>query len=76
MVMIMLRDLEHPAINEVNRKGYIGITNQPECAGIDYFGDEILNGDDVVIDGDEVILKDNLEKYLYEIYGMHFMSIE
>jgi hypothetical protein len=72
----MLRDLEHPVISEVNRKGYINVLNQPECCGIDVFGDEVLSGDSIVFDGDEIILMDNLERYLSENYDFKFQTIE
>jgi hypothetical protein len=72
----MRLDLEHPSITEVNRKGYIGLANQSEHAGTDVYGTEILSGDDVAIDGNEMILKDNLEKYLYEVYGITFQTID
>jgi hypothetical protein len=72
----MLHDLEHPIISEVNRKGFLGSSEHSSHAGIDVFGTEILSGDDIAIDGDEIILKDNLERYLYEVYGITFQTIE
>nr|WP_257985207.1 hypothetical protein [Bacillus sp. T33-2] len=48
---------------------------QPEHFGIDYFGDEILVGDDVVIDGQEIILKSNMERYLSEVCGFTFQTV-
>jgi hypothetical protein len=76
MVMIMLHDLEHPSVTDMNRKGYLGLAAQPEHAGFDYFGSELLSDDDVAIDGDVIILKDNLERYLYDVYGITFKTIE
>ncbi|MDP4106954.1 MAG: hypothetical protein Q8935_18615 [Bacillota bacterium] len=67
--------LEHPIVSELNHKGFVG----SECsahAGTDYFGTEILANDDIAIDGDVIILKDNLERYLYEVYGITFQTIE
>jgi hypothetical protein len=75
-VMIMLHDLEHPSITEVNRTGYANLVSQPEHAGTDVFGDEVLAGDDVVFDGNEMILKDNLERYLSEYYDFKFQTID
>jgi hypothetical protein len=75
-VATMLRDLEHPVISEVNRKGYLGLAAQPEHAGFDYFGCEILSDDQIAIDGDVIILKDNLERYLYDVYDIAFKTIE
>jgi hypothetical protein len=72
----MLRDLEHPSVTDMNRNGYLGLAAQPEHAGLDYFGCEILCEDDVAIDGDVIILKDNLERYLYDVYGITFKTIE
>jgi hypothetical protein len=72
----MLRDLEHPSVTDMNRKGYLGLAAQSEHAGLDYFGSELLPDDDVAIDGDVIILKDNLERYLYDVYGITFKTIE
>ncbi|MBM7585810.1 hypothetical protein JOC86_002352 [Bacillus pakistanensis] len=66
--------LELPAITLVNRTGYETMTIQPEHCGIDYFGDEILAGDDVIEDDGELILKDNLERYLAEKYEFKFKT--
>jgi hypothetical protein len=74
--------LEHPDITRCNRTGYPegihDLINQPEHNGFDYFGKEILSGDDIVIDEEmgEVILLDNLEKYLERVYGMRFTTAE
>lgn len=66
--------LEHPEITRTLRTGYPNIINQPELAGYDYFGDEIYPGDDVVeIDGD-VILEDNLNRYLKECMEARFYT--
>jgi hypothetical protein len=67
--------LEHPAITEMNRKGYIGALNQPECCGIDYFGFEILSGDDVIEFDGEIVLKEHLEDFLKE-KGFEFKTAE
>lgn len=72
----MLHDLEHPSITQVNRSGYANAVQQSECCGIDVFGDEVLSGDSVVFDGDEMILMDNLERYLAENYDFKFQTIE
>jgi hypothetical protein len=74
--------LEHPDITRTIRTGYPegihNLTNQPEHNGFDYFGKEILSGDDIVIDEEmgEVVLLDNLEKYLERVYGMRFTTAE
>ena len=70
--------LEHPEITQVNRTGYVNIVAQPEHAGVDYFGTEILIGDEIVTDDNtgEVVLKEDLEKYLEEEYGFKFTIAE
>jgi hypothetical protein len=69
-------DLEHPDITRIRRTGYARVVKQKECCGLDYFSDEILEGDSVVIDGEETILQSNLEEYLSEVYGMQFQTIK
>ncbi len=66
--------LEHPDITRCNRTGYPNVISQPEFAGFDHFGDEIYPGDNVVeIDGD-VILEDNLTRYLKECMEARFYT--
>ncbi|MCU7712440.1 hypothetical protein OK414_14570 [Priestia sp. JV24] len=68
--------LEHPEITQVNRTGYLNMVAQSEHAGIDYFGTEILIGDEIVTDDNtgEVVLKEDLEKYLEAEYGFKFTT--
>jgi Hypothetical protein Yqai len=68
--------LEHPEITQVNRTGYVNMVAQSEDAGVDYFGTEILIGDEIVTDDNtgEVVLKEDLEKYLEEEYGFKFAT--
>jgi hypothetical protein len=70
--------VEHPEITQVNRTGYANMVAQPEHAGVDYFGTEILIGDEIVTDDNtgEVVLKEDLEKYLEEEYGFKFTTAE
>lgn len=68
--------LEHPSITKANLTGYPNAVAQIECCGIDALGDEILVGDDVVVDGEELILQSNLEEYLTEVYGFQFKTAE
>jgi len=70
--------LEHPDITQVNRTGYVNMVAQPEYAGVDYFGTEILIGDEIVTDDNtgEVVLKEDLEKYLEKEYGFKFTTAE
>ncbi|CAM3734574.1 YqaI family protein [Mesobacillus zeae] len=67
---------DHPTIEQIERTGYPNIVAQPEHNGTDYFGDEILVGDDIAEDGGELILQDNLEKYLADVYGFKFKTAE
>ncbi|MDQ0176032.1 YqaI family protein [Bacillus chungangensis] len=68
-------DIEHPMIGEINRNGYPDMY-QEKYWGIDYFGEEIMEGDDIVeIDG-ETILSENLERFLYEEYDAKFTTAE
>jgi hypothetical protein len=71
-----LPDLEHPSITQANKTGYANKIAQPENAGIDALGDEILAGDEIVIDGEDIILKSNLEEYLTEYYRFEFKTAE
>ncbi|WLR44516.1 hypothetical protein LC087_19305 (plasmid) [Bacillus carboniphilus] len=65
--------IEHPTITQMERTGYANLVDQEEHFGIDYFGDEILSGDEYVEDENgELVLKDNLEKYLSKFYGFTF----
>jgi hypothetical protein len=54
------------------------VTEQPEHFGTDYFGNEILVGDSIVIDpaSGEIILEESLEDYLIEVKGFLFKSAD
>ncbi|MDE3837901.1 hypothetical protein C0966_00565 [Bacillus methanolicus] len=69
---------DHPVIEQINRTGFPNMVAQPEHNGIDYFGTEILAGDEIVIDENngEVVLKENLEDYLAEVYEFRFTTAE
>ncbi|HHY74067.1 MAG TPA: hypothetical protein GX497_12775 [Bacillus bacterium] len=71
-------NIEHHQITRTFRTGYPNVVAQPEHFGTDYFGDEVLEGDDYIEDTntDEIILKDNLEKYLEEVYDFKFQTAE
>ncbi|MCY8205280.1 hypothetical protein MOC09_16915 [Bacillus sp. N12A5] len=43
---------------------------------IDFYGDEVTPVDDYVIDGGEIILKENLERYLKEQLGFEFKNAQ
>jgi hypothetical protein len=66
--------LEHPSIVQANKTGYANVLNQPECQGLDYFGNEIVTGDDVVEYDGEVVLRDNLNEFL-EALGFTFKTL-
>ncbi len=70
--------MEHPELTQINRTGYPNMVEQSEHAGVDYFGTELLAGDDIVEDPatGEVVLKEDLEKYLKEVYEFKFWEAE
>lgn len=68
--------LEHPMVSRINRTGYPeNVIKQPECAGIDYFGSEVLEGDEIVEYDGELILKENLERFLTEVLDFTFKTV-
>ncbi|MED4866139.1 hypothetical protein ABET15_04360 [Heyndrickxia faecalis] len=68
--------LEHPEITRAIRTGYPNVVSQMEHWGYDYFGDEILVGDDVVeIDG-ETILQENWDRYVDEVLQARFFTAQ
>ena len=71
-----MSQLEHPSIERVNRTGYANVVNQPEHFGCDFFGDEILSGDDYVEYDGEFILMDNLRRYLAEQMDFEFKTAD
>lgn len=66
--------MEHPLVTQIERTGYPNMIEQPEHAGIDFFGDEIIDGDEFVEYEDELILIDNLNRYLVEEMGFQFKT--
>lgn len=69
--------LEHPVITRINKTGYPTKEAQPDHAGNDYFGDEVLVGDNVIhLPDGEVLLEGNLEDYLIEVLGFRFKKAE
>lgn len=67
--------LEHPMVTEIEKTGYPNALAQPECCGIDYFGNELLSGDEIVEFDGEIVLRDNLMEFLSEM-GFTFKTIE
>ncbi|MED0702853.1 hypothetical protein P4S79_09710 [Aeribacillus composti] len=69
-------DIQDPRITRTLRTGYPNMVAQPEHVGIDYFGEEILIDDDIVEDPNtgETVLRDNLERYLSEVYDFKFQT--
>jgi hypothetical protein len=76
--------LEHPHISEMNQFGFLkgqgmeNVVSQPECAGIDYYGKEIIEGDEIVIDKEnfhEIILKEHLTQYLVDKCDFSFFEV-
>ncbi|MGE8207741.1 YqaI family protein [Heyndrickxia sp. NPDC080065] len=74
----MARDVEHPKVMDIEKTSIPNLVTQPEHNGIDYFGNEILVGDSIVIDqvNGEVILEDSLEDYLIEKLEFQFTTAE
>ncbi|WP_102274058.1 YqaI family protein [Cytobacillus massiliigabonensis] len=66
--------MDHPMITQTERTGYPNMIAQPEHNGTDFFGDEVLDGDEIVEYDGELILKDNLERYLVEEFGFKFKT--
>ncbi|MEK4924141.1 hypothetical protein MKX78_19730 [Cytobacillus sp. FSL R5-0569] len=66
--------MEHPEVTQLQRTGYPNLVAQPEHAGMDYFGEEILEGDEIVEYDGEIILEGNLQRYLCEVLGFEFKS--
>nr|WP_302847031.1 hypothetical protein [Cytobacillus oceanisediminis] len=66
--------MNHPMIDQIERSGYPNMVEQPEHVGLDYFGDEILFGDDIVEYDGEIILKDNLDRFLTEVMEFEFRT--
>ncbi|MGN7176238.1 YqaI family protein [Paenibacillus sp. FSL R5-0490] len=66
--------MNHPMIDQIERSGYPNMVTQPEHVGFDYFGDEILDGDDIVEYDGEIILKDNLDRFLTEVMEFEFRT--
>ncbi|MCM3404939.1 hypothetical protein M3655_22640 [Cytobacillus oceanisediminis] len=65
---------DHPMIEQIQRTGFPNMAAQLEHSGIDYFGDEILEGDDIVEYDGEIVLRDNLERYLSEVMEFKFKT--
>jgi len=64
---------DHPTIERIERTGYPeNLLEQPEHFGSDVYGDEILSGDSYIEDGGELVLKENLERYLADHYQFKF----
>lgn len=67
--------IEHPDITRMRRYGFLQ-KNESEHVEIDFFGDEIIAGDDVVeIDG-ETILQENWDRYVDEVLQARFFTAQ
>lgn len=73
-----MADLEHPDVTQTHKTSYANLVAQPEHFGTDYFGNEVLKGDSVVIDpsNGEMVLEDSLEDYLIEVKGFQFKTAD
>jgi hypothetical protein len=67
--------VDHPLIERTMRTGY-PFPIDDDTHGRDYWGNEIVRGEDVVeIDGD-LVLQSDLQKYLSEVYHAKFYTAE
>ncbi|OLS39102.1 hypothetical protein [Bacillus sp. MRMR6] len=58
--------------------GLEGVLEQHECCGIDFYGFEVIEGDEIVIDKanfEELILKEHLKRYLVERCDFKFFNL-
>lgn len=71
-------NIEHPSITNTLKTGYPNLVAQSEHYGTDFFGDEVLVGDDIVIDPEtgEMFPQDRLEDYLIEAKGFLFKTAD
>jgi hypothetical protein len=70
-----MADIEYPDITQAQKTGYPNLLAQPEHAGTDITGDEILEGDTVIeLPNNELLLETNLEDYLIEELGFKFYT--
>ncbi|MGE6671025.1 YqaI family protein [Bacillus altitudinis] len=69
-------NIEHPMITQINATGYPKGVAVVDVVRTDYFGDEIFSNDEYVIDRNagEMILVDNLERYLKEQLDFTFVN--
>ena len=65
-------NLEHPVITKIRRYGY---PESERAVPKDYFGDPIFPGDSIVRCDDEIILEENLRRYLTEVWGAEFTVV-
>jgi hypothetical protein len=72
-----LPDLEHPSITQANKTGYANLVEQPEHAGTDIHGNEVLVGDSIVLlPNGEMVQESDLEDYLIEQLGWVFKTAD
>ncbi|WP_339201673.1 hypothetical protein [Peribacillus sp. FSL P2-0133] len=66
------KDIKH------SETGYSNLVAQTGHCGIDYFGNEIIEDDAIIIDksNGEVFLENSLEDYLIEVLGFQFTTAE
>lgn len=59
--------LEHPDITHINETGYPRGYEEPEAIGIDALGNEVYEGDEILVLDDEVFLVQELGMESIEI---------
>lgn len=72
------KDIEHPEITNTLKTGYpnLDVVAQPLHYGTDFFGNEVLIGDEIIIDPEtaEMFPADRLEDYLIEAKNFIFRT--
>ena len=72
-----MRDLEHPDLTRVNKTGYANVVDQKEHFGTDYFGHEIVKGNDYIeLPDGKLLLERNIEDYTIEHLGWSYKTAD
>jgi hypothetical protein len=77
--------MEHPEITRIlltgyphRESGFENMVQQTECCGVDFYGTELLEGDEICIDKSnfhEIVLKENLTQYLVDKCDFAFSEV-
>ncbi len=70
-----MSEIEHPDVTKIDRTGYANTVAQPEHCGIDFYDNEVLVGDSIILlPNSEMLLEENLEDYLIEHLEFQFIT--